>query len=251
MLDVAQGDAFLVRSKGSAILIDTGNHDTLLKEALARQGIFHLDAVLITHADDDHCGSLQALDGAVAIDSVLVARDALTCDCESCESLIKNASSVVGSANVEPLAVGDAIACGDFSLKVIWPHGFSDEGGNADSLCLLASLATSEGMWTTLFCGDAESDQLKEIIDEGELGDIDIYKVGHHGSKAALTESVVEVIRPEISLVSVGSGNRYGHPAAQTLSLLDNVGSHVFRTDEMGDVSCEFSNDGIRVTALG
>mgnify|MGYP004459743379 FL=1 len=251
MLDVAQGDAFLVRSKGSAVLIDTGNHDTLLKEALARQGTFHLDAVLITHADDDHCGSLQALDGVVAIDSVLVAHDAVTCDCESCESLIKSASSVVGSANIEPLTVGDTIACGDFSLKVIWPHGFSDEGGNADSLCLLASLATSGGTWTALFCGDAESEQLKEMIDEGTLGDIDIYKVGHHGSKAALTESVVETIHPEISLVSVGSGNRYGHPAAKTLSLLDNVGSHVFRTDEMGDVSCEFTNDGIRVIALG
>ena len=251
MLDVAQGDALLVRSKGSAILIDTGNHDALLKEALARQGVFHLDAVIISHADDDHCGSLQALDGVVAIDSVLVARDAVSCECESCESLVKSASSVVGSANVEPLSAGDTIACGDFSLKVIWPHGFSDEGGNADSLCLLASLATSGGTWTALFCGDAESDQLKEMIDEGALGDIDIYKVGHHGSKAALTESVVETIHPEISLVSVGKGNRYGHPAAQTLSLLDNVGSHVFRTDEMGDVSCEFSNDGIRVTALG
>ena len=251
MLDVAQGDAFLLRSKGSAILIDTGNHDALLKEALARQGVFHLDAVVISHADDDHCGSLQALDGVVAIDSVLVAHDAVTCDCESCESLIKSASSVVGSANIEPLTVGDTIACGDFSLKVIWPHGFSDEGGNADSLCLLASLATSGGTWTALFCGDAESEQLKEMIDEGTLGDIDIYKVGHHGSKAALTESVVETIHPEISLVSVGSGNRYGHPAAKTLSLLDNVGSHVFRTDEMGDVSCEFTNDGIRVTALG
>lgn len=251
MLDVAQGDAFLLRSKGSAILIDTGNNDALLKEALARQGVFHLDAVVISHADDDHCGSLQALDGVVAIDNVLVAHDAVTCECESCESLVKSASSVVGATNVEPLAVGDTIACGDFSLKVIWPHGFSDEGGNADSLCLLASLATSGGTWTALFCGDAESDQLKEMIDEGALGDIDIYKVGHHGSKAALTESVVETIRPEISLVSVGKGNRYGHPAAQTLSLLDNVGSHVFRTDEMGDVSCEFSNDGIRVTALG
>lgn len=251
MLDVAQGDAFLVRSKGSAVLIDTGNHDTLLKEALAKQGIFHLDAVIISHADDDHCGSLQALDGVVAIDSVLVAQDAVTCDCESCEGLIKSASSVVGSDNVMPLVVGDTVTCGEFSLKVIWPHGFSDEGGNADSLCLLASLATSGGTWTALFCGDAESDQLKEMIDEGTLGDIDIYKVGHHGSKAALTESIVEAIRPEISLVSVGKGNRYGHPAAQTLSLLDNVGSHVFRTDEMGDVSCEFSNDGIRVTALG
>lgn len=251
MLDVAQGDAFLVRSKGSAVLIDTGNHDTLLKEALAKQGIFHLDAVIISHADDDHCGSLQALDGVVAIDSVLVAQDAVSCDCESCEGLIKSASSVVGSDNVMPLVVGDTVTCGEFSLKVIWPHKFNDEGGNADSLCLLASLATGGGTWTALFCGDAESDQLKEMIDEGALGDIDIYKVGHHGSKAALTESVVNIIRPEVSLVSVGEGNRYGHPAAQTLSLLDNVGSHVFRTDEMGDVSCEFSNDGIRVTALG
>ena len=251
MLDVAQGDAFLLRSKGSAILIDTGNHDALLKEALARQGIFHLDAVIISHADDDHCGSLQALDGVVAIDSVLVAQDAVTCDCESCEGLIKSASSVVGSDNVMPLVVGDTVTCGEFSLKVIWPHKFNDEGGNADSLCLLASLATGGGTWTALFCGDAESDQLKEMIDEGALGDIDIYKVGHHGSKAALTESVVNIIRPEVSLVSVGEGNRYGHPAAQTLSLLDNVGSHVFRTDEMGDVSCEFSNDGIRVTTLG
>ena len=251
MLDVAQGDAFLVRSKGSAVLIDTGNHDTLLKEALAKQGIFHLDAVIISHADDDHCGSLQALDGVVAIDSVLVAQDAVTCDCESCEGLIKSASSVVGSDNVMPLVVGDTVTCGEFSLKVIWPHKFNDEGGNADSLCLLASLATGGGTWTALFCGDAESNQLKEMIDEGALGGIDIYKVGHHGSKAALTESVVNIIRPEVSLVSVGEGNRYGHPAAQTLSLLDNVGSHVFRTDEMGDVSCEFSNDGIRVTALG
>ena len=118
------------------------------------------------------------------------------------------------------------------SLKCITATRVSDEGGNADSLCLLASLATSGGTWTALFCGDAESDQLKEMIDEGALGDIDIYKVGHHGSKAALTESVVETIRPEISLVSVGEGDRYGHPAAQTLSLLDNALGRVFRTDD-------------------
>ena len=95
MLDVAQGDAFLVRSKGSALLIDTGNHDTLLKEALARQGIFHLDAVLITHADDDHCGSLQAL--TVSWQSIACSWRAMPLrECKSCENLIKNASSVVG-----------------------------------------------------------------------------------------------------------------------------------------------------------
>ena len=251
MLDVGQGDAFLIRSKGSTLLIDTGNHDSLLLEALARQGVFHLDAVLVTHADDDHCGSLPALGDVVTTDNVLIAKDAITCGCASCEHLITSATSLVGEDGIRPIAVGDTISCGEFTLKVLWPHEFHDEGGNGDSLCLLASLATETGTWTAFFCGDAESEQLQAMIDEGALGDIDLYKVGHHGSKAALTEDVVQVIRPEISLVSVGATNRYDHPAPQTLVLLAEVDSRVFQTDEMGDVSCEFSNDRIRVTTLG
>ena len=59
MLDVGQGDAFLVRSEGSALLIDTGTQDGLLRSALGKHGVTRLDAVVITHGDDDHCGSLR------------------------------------------------------------------------------------------------------------------------------------------------------------------------------------------------
>ena len=62
MLDVGQGDAFIVRSGENVLLIDTGNQDALLKAALARQRVGRLDAVAVTHSDDDHCGSLPVLE---------------------------------------------------------------------------------------------------------------------------------------------------------------------------------------------
>ena len=73
MLDVGQGDAFIVRSGENVLLIDTGNQDALLKAALARQRVGRLDAVAVTHSDDDHCGSLPVL-GDVAPAAALLVR---------------------------------------------------------------------------------------------------------------------------------------------------------------------------------
>ena len=66
MLDVGQGDDFIVRSGENVLLIDTGNQDALLKAALARQRVGRLDAVAVTHSDDDHCGSLPVLGDVAA-----------------------------------------------------------------------------------------------------------------------------------------------------------------------------------------
>ena len=93
-----------MRSKGKAILIDTGNQDNMLREALARQRIAHLDAIVITHPDDDHMGSLTSLRGAVQTDRVLVANDALTCACASCGTLRNNACQLVGERNIAGLS---------------------------------------------------------------------------------------------------------------------------------------------------
>ena len=98
--------------------------------------------------------------------------------------------------------------------------------------------------------GDAEHDQLAALIDEGALPKIDIYKVGHHGSKNALTEEQAMRLRPALSLISVGAGNRYGHPAEKTLSSLKDCGSTVFRTDVSGDIVCDFTKGGIAVRTV-
>ncbi len=250
-LDVGQGDAILVRSAGAAVLVDTGTNDAQLLAALARHGVARLDAVVITHADDDHCGSLSALGRAVEVGRVLLARDALSCACGSCEGLRADAAAVAGS--VDGLSAGDRIAVGRFGLEVVWPDAYVEEGGNADSLCLLVTYArggTEADAWAALLVGDAEAEELAAMVEAGRVGDVDLYKVGHHGSRAALDAETAAAIDPEIAFVSVGADNRYGHPAPETLAALAEVGCEVFRTDLSGDVSCRFSPSRLEVVPM-
>lgn len=250
MLDVGQGDAFLVRSGTAAVLIDTGTNDLMLRKAIARQGIIHLDAVFITHSDDDHCGSLAALASCVAIDRIVVASGALSCSCDSCVELLHEAEAIVGASSVMGASAGDEFQIGEIFLEAIWPYSYEEEGGNADSLCLLLRYAQSAEEIRALLTGDAESEQIDEIRKNIQLSDIDIFKVGHHGSKNALTKEQAKDLSPKISLVSVGEGNRYGHPDEGVIAALESSGSQIFRTDRQGDVECSFTPRGLRVSTL-
>ena len=241
MLDVGQGDAFLISSKGANLLIDTGTQDVALLQGLGAQGVRHLDAVLITHPDDDHCGSLAALRGVVSIDRLLVAADLLDCDDANCAKLRASASTVVGAGGIVGLHAGDTFTCGNCRFTVVGPEHFTDGGGNADSLTVVMKADDDRDGnvdHTALFCGDAESEQLHAYNRAGLLQQVEIYKVGHHGSRAALDAELAQLLSPKVSLVSVGAYNRYGHPTAETLETLEAVGSRIFRTDEQGAVTC-------------
>lgn len=250
MLDVGQGDAFLVRSQGAAVLVDTGNRDTLLKGACARQGVRTLDRVAITHPDDDHCGSLLALADVAAVGGVLVADELLSCSCSSCVELLDDVQRASYPSGVQGLRVGDAVRCGRFTLTVVWPASFADEGGNADSLTFLCTYdgdGDGGAEWAALLCGDAEAEQL--VAMEGLLpaAGVDVLKVGHHGSRKSLDGQLIDRLDPEVALVSVGEGNRYGHPAPEVCALLEERGVRVLRTDQVGDVTVAFSMEKLEV----
>lgn len=250
MLDVGQGDAILLAGTRATVLVDTGNRPSLLRQALARNGVRSLDAVVLTHSDDDHVGCLADLKGVVEVGAVMVAADGLACPCGSCAELRDDARLLAGDGGLSGLSPGDRLDLGGLQLQVLWPEAYRDEGGNGDSLCLLV-LADGDGDGrgdsTALLTGDAEREELSRMIAEGTVGKVDVLKVGHHGSRNALDERTAEALGPAVSLVSCGAGNRYGHPSPETVSLLEDVGSQVFRTDELGDVTCRFLPGGVQV----
>lgn len=246
MLDVGQGDALVIRSAKHQILIDTGNQTTRLKKALARNNLTHFDAVVITHADDDHCGCLSELADMVTIDTVVLAKDLPQVKDDSSNKLIHDAESA--ASNITYVSVGDTIAFDEFTLTVVSPLAFKDEGGNADSVCLYAAYdAEGDGdiEWSSLLTGDAENEVIEQILTTYPFLTCDVLKVAHHGSKAALSEETLKRLNPKIALISVGENNRYGHPHRTTLTLLEEQGVVIGRTDEQGDVVVGFTKDSL------
>ena len=150
------------------------------------------------------------------------------------------------------LSLGDTVRCGRFSLTVLWPERLADDGGNADSLCLLAFWdgdGDGAAEWTALFTGDAEAEQLGQLSDRLPAGGVDMLKVGHHGSKKSLDASLAERLSPAVALIGVGEHNRYGHPSREVLDLLDASGCATYCSDEAGDVVVAFSEDTLTVSA--
>lgn len=233
------------------MLVDTGNQEQKLLSALARNKVSSLDSVAISHHDDDHCGCLGVLSANIAGD-VLLSSETFDCGCDDCAQLLSAAQGAVGNGRVRGVSVGNTVRVGKFTCTVIWPYSFEEEGGNADSLCLLISFdAQADGNpeSSVLLTGDAEAAQVRSMMDEAHIDAVEVFKAGHHGSKAGVDEGFAERIKAQIVLISAGEDNRYGHPSKEALSEFEESGARVFRTDTQGDVTCRFEGDRVSVFA--
>jgi competence protein ComEC len=271
MFDVGQGDAILIREGRSNILIDTGPSDSALLRSLARQRVSRLNAVIITHLDEDHCGALDALSGTIAVDHVFFA--AGLPEARPGDDSMRVARMLLKGNEPEELARGDTLTLGTrVELVMLWPDREVTQGGNEESVCLgLNYDSDDDGMaeFRMLLTGDAESPQLagllaKGVPAKGAVGTVntvaatnaaaatgtahaaetdvrfDILKIGHHGSSGAVTSSQLEHMGCRLALISVGKNNRYGHPTLETLSVLEQAGVAVYRTDFNGEIALRF-----------
>ena len=93
--------------------------------------------------------------------------------------------------------------------------------------------------------GDAGIDKEKDIIEKYNLSNIDVLKVGHHGSKTSSSEYFIDEIKPKYSIISVGKNNRYGHPNKEVLNNLKQ--SKVYRTDQDGSIMFKIKNDKLKI----
>ena len=96
-----------------------------------------------------------------------------------------------------------------------------------------------------LFMGDASVEAEKDLIEKYNLQNVDVLKVGHHGSKTSSSEPFIDEINPKYSIISVGKNNRYGHPSDSVLDNLEN--SKIYRTDEDGSIMFKIKNNKLKI----
>ena len=125
------------------------------------------------------------------------------------------------------------------NIRCLHPDaGFSGDSANSYS----TTLDVSYDSFRMLLCGDLESSG-EEIVLERLQQDkslleqpLSVLKVAHHGSKNSTSEELLELLKPQMSVISCGKNNRYGHPHPDLLKRLEQVGTKVWRTDEVGAV---------------
>ena len=239
VLDVGQADSILIRDGDSCILVDAGVDDTVL-EALAAEHVLSLDAVVVTHWDKDHYGGLCDIASRYPVGNVIVAQGAAL-----------TAPSEVKATGLELVEVeqGDSIHVGRFDCVVLWPTEIVDGDDNEDSLVVLARYREGPTHLSMLLTGDSEVDQECEYA--SMAGDIDVLKLGHHGSAKSVDGPLLEALAPEVAIASAGAHNSYGHPASECVAAIQNYGTRFYCTIDDGSVSVFPDARGIRVHCTG
>lgn len=226
VLDVGQADAILIRQGGTVALVDCGLDERVVS-ALVRNNVHHIDAVFVTHWDEDHWGGLPDVLDQFSVGTIAVAANGL----EDAPAEVLNRPGVT----YRQVAHGDMIDIGTFRARVMWPFDTVDGEGNEDSLVLLLSYTQGGQSLRMLLTGDAELDQEREFVQE--VGDIDVLKLGHHGSKVSVDLDLLETLKPELSIASAGEGNRYGHPSDVCIDAVRDAGGAFACTIEYGDIT--------------
>lgn len=244
MLDIGQGDSFLIQTVNSNILIDTGEYKEYsnLKKQLKQFGADQLDALVVTHFDTDHYGSAQSVirdylkDDGVFIHPLHAAENNRTYQ-NLQKFLLKNpVREKVLSVRDEGKIINELGLDGmEFMLLS------ADEGEDTNDSSLVFRMSFFGSSW--LFTGDASASVLnRAMATYPEQIKADVLKVSHHGSDYSNPLLFIYRTGARISLIGVGAGNEYGHPAATTLSRLEKYTESIYRTDTDGTVTVAWKN---------
>lgn len=241
MLDIGQGDAFFIEfPTGEQWLIDGGPDDAVLAKlgSLLLPWDRTLDAILLTHPDADHVTGLVSVLDRYDVDTVYETgvRAHTPNDSAFTQSLSAEGGYASGGNDsiTQRLQTGDVIQVGDVTLTIVWPDG-SQEGTYPEKRNNFSiNFVLEYGDTRVLFTGDAE-----EVVEESvgpRVGDIDVLKVGHHGSLTSTSWEFLELVDPEVALISMGRENTYGHPHPVIIERLIQIGTAILRTDLHRDV---------------
>lgn len=238
-IDVGQADAILLICGGHTMLVDGGNvaDSDLIYTYLHKQGVKHLDYCVNTHPHEDHVGGLAGALHACTVDTVM----APVADYDS--DAFQNFKKAVEEQQkcIQIPEAGEAFPFGEAEVTVL-NSGADDEDINNSSIVLRVVF----GSTSFLLTGDAERESEQKMIEAGYDLSATVLKVGHHGSETSSSYPFLREVMPRYAIISVGTGNTYGHPDEAVVSRLRDAGAEIYRTDEQGDIVAV--SDGTTVT---
>ena len=230
ILDIGQGDSILISTDEKTVLIDAADRPANVVDQLRILGVETLDLVVGTHPHADHIGRME--DVLRTFNVKLYMDNGIT----HTTAVYNNTMAAVEELEIpyRKAKSGTVLKLGDEATFTILsppdePLGGTRSDINSNSVVMLLE----HDDVSFLFTGDAE-EPTEHYLLQGGLGEVDVLKVAHHGSGHSSTLGFLDVVHPEVALISVGEGNRYKHPSPECLERLDRVGAQVYRTDLSG-----------------
>ena len=230
---MGQGDSTLLSINNKNYLIDTGGNRNKsiyyynLKPVLKKNVVRKIDYLILTHGDFDHMGESINLVKDISVNKVIF-------NCGEYNYLEKELIKVLNKKHIKYYACINKLN----DLYFLQTKEYDNENDNSNVIYIELN------GYKFMFMGDASTTTEKEIINKYNLPDIDILKVGHHGSKTSSSKEFINEIKPKYSIISVGK-NKYGHPNTEVLNNLSN--SKIYRTDEDGSVMFKIKNNKFKI----
>lgn len=235
MIDIEQGDCFLLRYKDEYYLIDTGgkikegDNSEIVFDNLSYKKVKNLNGIFLSHLDKDHMGNIGFIMEKYPTTPVYS-------HIGSTEYLYND--FIKKDFNSVELKKGDILKKGDLKIEVL--NSSKDREENDNSLVLLIDINGAK----VLFTGDITSELEESLLDENI--DVDILKIAHHGSKYSYSEEFYKKTSPKVALISVGEYNSYNHPDVNIIKYFHDNNIKTLRTDISGNCYIDFYENYIK-----
>ncbi len=236
--DVGQGDSLVVNlGNHQGVVVDTGPDAALEDRCLKQLGIDSVPLLILTHFHADHVEGVAGLLHSRDVGQVWVSNNNEPAfESGRVLSLLRKVPRVVALRGTATTVMS---VRGPISIRSLWPddgsHTFEVLPGDGSAINNSSLALEISGEDFSLFvAGDIEPSAQHEIL--ASMHHVDIYKVSHHGS-IYQDQAFMERLAPTISIISVGTGNTYGHPASQTTAALTRLRSKIYRTDKSGAIA--------------
>ena len=249
-LDIGQGDCCVLKMPGGEnFLIDGGSSNKKntavcqILPYLKNQGIATLDGIFVSHTDQDHVSGIEELLELCAQNLATVRVKNLILpdwnttgeEYEKLKMLAEQTGILVQTARE-----GNLLKTKEAQIEILAPENGAD-GSDTNEDCMV--MEVHFGKFRGLFTGDIGAETEKKLLDSME--DVDFLKVAHHGSKYSTCQGFLDVVSPEIAVISCSAKNTYGHPSADTIKRLEDCGAQVEYTMKNGAITVQTDGEGI------